>query len=63
MYIIFEEYGYITSRNIIFKVISIILLFIFVRNADDYLKYVAITVFATAGSNILNFFMPGNFVI
>lgn len=61
MYIIFEEYGYITARNIIFKVISIILLFIFVRNTDDYLNYVAITVFATAGSNILNFFHARKF--
>lgn len=61
MYIIFEEYGYITARNIIFKVISIILLFIFVRNTDDYLNYVAITVFATAGSNILNFFHAKKF--
>ncbi|MGM1015836.1 flippase [Limosilactobacillus fermentum] len=61
MYVIFEEYGYITARNIIFKVISIILLFIFVRNTDDYLNYVAITVFATAGSNILNFFHAKKF--
>lgn len=61
LYIIFEEYGYITARNIIFKVISIILLFIFVRNTDDYLNYVAITVFATAGSNILNFFHAKKF--
>ena len=28
VYIIFEEYGYITSRNIVFKIFSIIMLFI-----------------------------------
>lgn len=55
VYIIFEEYGYITVRNIIFKIISIVLLFVFVRKSDDYLNYVAITVFAFSGSYILNF--------
>ncbi|SEM31253.1 Membrane protein involved in the export of O-antigen and teichoic acid [Ligilactobacillus sp. WC1T17] len=55
VYTIFEEYGYITVRNLIFKVISIILLFIFVRQKDDYLNYVIITVIASTGSYILNF--------
>lgn len=55
VYIIFEDYGYITIRNIIFKIISIIMLFVFVRHSDDYLKYVAITVFASSGSYVLNF--------
>lgn len=55
IYTIFEEYGYITVRNIIFKFISLILLFIFVRHNNDYLKYIVITVFASSGSYILNF--------
>lgn len=55
IYTIFEEYGYITARNIIFKIISMILLFVFVRHQNDYLNYVAITVFASTGSYILNF--------
>lgn len=55
IYTIFEEYSYITVRNIIFKIISIILLFIFVRHSNDYLKYIAITVFASSGSYVLNF--------
>lgn len=56
LYIIYEEYGYITFRNILFKIISIILLFIFVRHSNDYLNYAAITTFASVGSYILNFF-------
>ena len=56
VYIIFEEYGYITTRNIIFKVVSILLLFIFVRHSGDYLNYVIITVVASSGSYILNYF-------
>lgn len=55
LYSIFEEYQYITIRSIAFKIISMALLFIFVRQSGDYLKYAAITVFATVGSNILNF--------
>lgn len=55
LYSIFEEYTYITIRSIIFKIISLILLFTFVRQPEDYLKYTAITVFSTVGSNILNF--------
>ena len=55
LYSIYEEYTYITVRSIAFKVISIALLFIFVRKPGDYLNYAAITVFATVGSNVLNF--------
>lgn len=55
MYSIFEEYRYITIRSIVFKLISIVLLFTFVRKPTDYLNYAAVTVFATVGSNILNY--------
>lgn len=55
VYTIFEEYGYLTLRNIIVKILSMILLFVFVRSSDDYLNYVGISVFASVGSNILNF--------
>ena len=55
IYSIFEEYTYITVRSIVFKVISIILLFALVRKPGDYLNYAAVTVFASVGSNILNF--------
>lgn len=55
LYSIFEEYKYITIRSIGFKIISIVLLFIFVREQGDYLKYAGVTVFATVGSYILNF--------
>lgn len=55
IYSIYEEYAYITYRSIVFKIISIILLFMLVNREDDYLRYVGITVFANVGSNILNF--------
>ena len=56
VYSIFEEYRYITIRSILFKMISVALLFMFVRNEGDYLAYAAITVFASVGSYVLNFF-------
>lgn len=55
IYSIFEEYAYITIRSIVFKIFSIILLLVLVKAPEDYLIYAGITVFANAGSNILNF--------
>lgn len=55
IYTIFEEYTYITARSIVFKVLSFVLLFIFVRHPGDYLNYAAITVLSAVGSNILNY--------
>ena len=56
IYQIYEDYTYITIRSIIFQIVSVILLFIFVREPQDYLNYAAITVFSAVGSNVLNFF-------
>lgn len=55
LYTAFEDYDYITVRSMIFQVLSIILLFIFVRNERDYVEYAAIGVFSSVGSNICNF--------
>lgn len=56
LYSIFEEYTYITIRSILFKILSLVLLLIFVRQKGDYLNYAIVTVVASVGSNILNFF-------
>lgn len=50
-----ELYSYITIRSLIFKIISVILMFLFVKSETDTVKYAAIFVFSTAGSYILNF--------
>lgn len=57
-----EKYSYITVRSLIFKAISIILMFILVHKPEDYLIYAAITVMATGGSNIMNFFYLRHFI-
>ncbi len=51
-----EDYGYITKRSILFKIISIIFMFIFVKRKEDSVIYAVILVLALVGSNILNFF-------
>lgn len=62
IYTIYEDYSYITIRSIIFKILSIILLFILVRSANDYLWYAGITVFANVGSNIFNWIHAKSFI-
>lgn len=54
LYQAIEQYQYITMRNLFFKVVSIVLMFVFVRNPDDYVIYGAISVISAAGSNVLN---------
>ncbi|MDW5473045.1 oligosaccharide flippase family protein [Limosilactobacillus reuteri] len=55
LFTIYEDFVYITIRSIIFQILSILLLFIFVRHSGDYLNYALITVFSAVGSNLLNF--------
>ena len=55
IYSIYEDYAYITIRSIVFQVLSLVMLFLFVKTEDDLLKYVGVTVFANAGSNIFNY--------
>lgn len=49
-----EEYGYITIRTVIFQIVSIVLLFLFVKDKNDYIIYACINVISTVGANIFN---------
>ena len=42
-------------RNFIFQIISLVMLFMFVKSSTDYYIYAMILVISNAGSNILNF--------
>lgn len=57
-----EQYSYITVRSLIFKVISVVFMFLLVHKKADYLVYAFITVLATGGSNILNFIHLRKFI-
>ncbi len=50
-----EQYAYITARALVFKIFAIPLLFILVRNQQDYIFYGMLTIFAANASGILNF--------
>lgn len=52
---IYEDYSYITIRSVSFQIISLILMFLFVKNQKDVNIYASITVFANVGSNIFNY--------
>lgn len=54
LYQALEQYDYITTRSVLFKIISILLMFLLVHSSDDYVIYGAISVFAAAGSNVFN---------
>lgn len=62
LYQALEQYDYITVRSVIFKFISMILMFLLVHQQSDYRIYAAITVLAAVGSNILNFIRLRRFV-
>ena len=51
-----EEYVYISIRSIAIKLISILLIILFVKSSDDYLIYACIYVFGLAGNYIFNVF-------
>lgn len=55
IYSIYENYAYITVRSLIFQVISLILMFLTVRNAQDTAAYAIVAVISAVGSNIMNF--------
>ncbi|MBW3087490.1 flippase [Bifidobacterium sp. 82T24] len=57
-----EQYGYITVRNIAFKITGLALMLAFVHDTNDYRIYALITVIASYGSNILNLIRLHRFV-
>ena len=57
-----EEFQFISLRNAVFKVLSFLLLVLFVRKPEDYLIYAGITVIGTAGNYIVNMVFAPKFV-
>ncbi len=49
-----EQYDYIVCRNLLFKLLSVVLIFLLVKKPEDFLVYALITIIGTVGSNILN---------
>lgn len=49
-----EQYSYITYRSLFFKIIGIVLMFLFIHSKEDYVFYGFIAVFSGFASNIMN---------
>lgn len=62
LYNALEQYAYITIINMIVKLVSLILMFMLVKQPEDYVVYGGITVFASSASYIFNFIYATKFV-
>ncbi len=56
VYNIYEDYLYITIRSIVMQILSLILMFLFVKSPKDMYIYASLNVLASVGGNIWNFF-------
>ena len=62
LYKALEQYQYITFHSIAFKALSVVLMFAMIRSQEDYLQYGFLTIFASVGSNIFNFFHARRYI-
>jgi len=51
-----EDFKYVAVRGLIFKILSIVFLFIFVKSREDILLYAVYTAIGSVGGNLLNLF-------
>lgn len=52
-----EEFKGITLRALAIKIVSLVLLFVFVRKEADYRNYLLITVFSILGNNLISLYL------
>lgn len=55
LFTIYEDFLYITRRTILFQILSIVLLFVFVKDKNDVNLYAVVSVISNVGSNIYNY--------
>lgn len=51
-----EDFKFIAIRTMAMQVVSLLLMFLFVKKPEDYLLYALISVIASSGANIINIF-------
>ncbi|BBM16974.1 flippase [Enterococcus avium] len=56
LYTIHEDFFYITVRSILVQVVSVVLMFCFVKKPEDYINYAWITTLSSGGAGLFNFF-------
>ncbi|MXV51718.1 oligosaccharide flippase family protein [Pedobacter sp. HMF7647] len=57
-----EEFRLISIRSVFIKMISLVLLFLFVRQSSDYYNYLYILVFSMVGNNLISLLLAGRHV-
>ncbi|MEO2711587.1 flippase, partial [Blautia wexlerae] len=57
-----EQYEYIAKRSISIKIISLVLIFLFIHKKDDYIVYAAILALGYVGNYVCNFIYSRKFV-
>ena len=57
-----EDLVSVAIRSFIFQILSLVLLFVFVRTSEDYINYALIGVVSSVGSNILSFIFASRYV-
>lgn len=57
-----EDLGSVAVRSFLFQILSLLLLFVFVRTKEDYVNYALIGVVSSVGSNILSFIFASRYV-
>lgn len=62
LYKALEQYSYITTVSILFKIVSVAAMFAFVHSPEDYVIYGGISIIASTGSSLMNFIRLRRFV-
>lgn len=62
VYMIYEDFAYVTVRSILISLLSIILMLVFVKDNNDVYLYVGLTTASNSLGNIFNFFHAKKFV-
>lgn len=62
LYQALEQYAYIATRSIIFKLLALCSMFLLIHNKEDYVMYGAISIIAASASNIFNFFHAKKYI-
>lgn len=62
LYVVEEDYLYITLRSILVQILSVVLMFVLVKKSTDFYIYAAINAFSSVGSSIFNFIHSKKYV-
>lgn len=62
LYKALEQYTFIAIRAIVIKAISIILMFVLIREKSDYPMYAVVNVFADGGAQLINFVLSFKYI-